>query len=235
MAMNDEETVALIAGGHTFGKTHGAADPEQYVGPEPEAAPLEEQGLGWRNTLRLGQGRGRDHQWSRGDMDGHTDSVVQQLLREPVRLRVGADQEPGRGAPVAAEGRRRRGHVPGPAENSPKRPPTMLTTDLSLRIDPAYEKISRRFHEHPGRASPTRSRERGSSSPTATWGPCRAISAPRCRPRRCSGRTPSRAVTHELVGARRHRRPQGSDPRLRAVGVPARLHRLGVGIDLPRQ
>ena len=106
MAMNDEETVALIAGGHTFGKTHGAADPDEYVGPEPEGAPLEEQALGWRNTLPQRQGRGHDHERPGGCLDGHAGRVGRQLLRDAVRQRVGADQEPGRRAPVEAEGRR---------------------------------------------------------------------------------------------------------------------------------
>jgi catalase-peroxidase len=149
MAMNDEETVALIAGGHTFGKTHGAADPEQFVGPEPEGAPLEEQGLGWRNTY--GSGNGADAitsglevtwtatptRWSNGFFDnlfGHE----WELTKSP----AGAHQwQPKDGAAA--------GTVPGPAEDSPRRLPTMLTTDLALRVDPAYEKISRRFHEHP--------------------------------------------------------------------------------------
>jgi catalase-peroxidase len=149
MAMNDEETVALIAGGHTFGKTHGAADPEQYVGPEPEGAPLEEQGLGWRNTYASGKGAdaitsglevtwtATPTRWSNGFFDnlfGHE----WELTKSP----AGAHQwQPKDGAAA--------GTVPGPAEGSPKRPPTMLTTDLALRFDPAYEQISRRFHENP--------------------------------------------------------------------------------------
>jgi len=149
MAMNDEETVALIAGGHTFGKTHGAADPEQYVGPEPEGAPLEEQGLGWKQSF--GSGKGADTitsglevtwtstptQWSNGFFDnlfGHE----WELEKSP----AGAHQWVAKGGTAV-------GTVPGPEADSPARPPTMLTTDLSLRIDPEYEKISRRFHEHP--------------------------------------------------------------------------------------
>jgi catalase-peroxidase len=149
MAMNDEETVALIAGGHTFGKTHGAADPEPYVGPEPEGAPLEEQGLGWRNTY--GSGKGADAitsgievtwtatptAWSTSYFD-NLFGYEWELTKSP----AGAHQwqpKDGGGA----------GTVPGPDAGSAMRPPTMLTTDLSLRYDPAYEKISRRFHEHP--------------------------------------------------------------------------------------
>jgi catalase-peroxidase len=149
MAMNDEETVALIAGGHTFGKTHGAADPEQYVGPEPEGAPLELQGLGWRNTF--GTGKGEDAitsglevtwtatptQWDNGFFDTLF-GFEWELSKSP----AGASQW------VAKDGAGA-GTVPGPAGSSAKRPPTMLTTDLSLRFDPVYEQISRRFHEHP--------------------------------------------------------------------------------------
>jgi catalase-peroxidase len=149
MAMNDEETVALIAGGHTFGKTHGAADPEKYVGPEPEGAPLEEQGLGWKNTF--GTGKGEDAitsglevtwtatptQWGNGFFD-NLFGYEWELSSSP----AGANQW------VAKDGAGA-GTIPGPAETSATRPPTMLTTDLSLRFDPVYEQISRRFHENP--------------------------------------------------------------------------------------
>ncbi|WP_157610878.1 catalase/peroxidase HPI [Terrabacter sp. Soil810] len=147
MAMNDEETVALIAGGHTFGKTHGAADPLTYVGKEPEAAGLEEQGLGWINTY--GTGKGKDAitsgievtwtptptQWDNGFFDmlfGHE----WELSQSP----AGAAQWVAKDAEAI---------IPAPDEGGAKRLPTMLTTDLSLRVDPAYETISRRFHENP--------------------------------------------------------------------------------------
>jgi catalase-peroxidase len=149
MAMDDEETVALIAGGHTFGKTHGAADPDEYVGPEPEAAPLENQGLGWISSY--GTGHGADTitsglevtwtttppQWSNDYFD-HLFEFEWEKTKSP----AGAWQW----QPVDGGGQDR---VPGPAEDSARRVPTMLTTDLALRVDPEYEKISRRFHEHP--------------------------------------------------------------------------------------
>jgi catalase-peroxidase len=149
MAMNDEETVALIAGGHTFGKTHGAADPDQYVGPEPEGASLEQQGLGWSNAYGTGHGAdaitsGLEVTWTSTPTrwgGGFFDNLFNyewELTKSP----AGAQQW------VAKDGAGA-GTIPGPTESSEARPPTMLTTDLALRFDPIYEPISRRFHEHP--------------------------------------------------------------------------------------
>lgn len=146
MAMNDEETVALIAGGHTFGKTHGAA-PASHVGPEPEAAGLDQQGLGWKNSF--GTGKGGDTitsgleviwtttptKWS-NNFFSNLFGYEWELTKSP----AGAHQWVAKDAGET---------IPDPFDSSKKHLPTMLTTDLSLRIDPAYEKISRRFMENP--------------------------------------------------------------------------------------
>ena len=146
MAMNDEETVALIAGGHTFGKTHGAG-PEDAVGPDPEAAPLEQQGLGWKSTYGTGKGAdaitsGLEVTWT--DTPVTWDNSFFRILFgyewELTQSPAGAHQwQPKDGAGA--------GTVPGPQDPSDRRSPTMLTTDLSLRFDPIYEPISRRFME----------------------------------------------------------------------------------------
>jgi catalase-peroxidase len=149
MAMNDEETVALIAGGHTFGKTHGAADPDRYVGPEPEGAPLEEQGLGWKNSFGSGKGRdaitsGIEVTWT-ATPTTWDNSYFETLFGfewELTKSPAGANQWQPKGGAGA-------GTVPDPEDGSLSRPPTMLTTDLALRFDPIYEPISRRFLEHP--------------------------------------------------------------------------------------
>jgi len=149
MAMNDEETVALIAGGHTFGKTHGAAVPAQYVGPEPEAADVEEQGLGWKN--KFGKGFGADTIGSGLEVTWTTtptkwsNNFFENLFKyewELTKSPAGAHQWVAKNGAGA-------GTVPDAHDPSKRHAPTMLTTDLSLRFDPAYEKISRRFYEHP--------------------------------------------------------------------------------------
>jgi len=149
MAMNDEETVALIAGGHTFGKTHGAADPIKYVGPEPEGASIEEQGLGWKNKFGTGSGddaigSGLEVIWTTTPTKWSNNFFTNlftyewELTKSP----AGANQwTPKNGAG--------KGTVPDPQDPSKRHAPSMLTTDLALRLDPAYEKISRRFYEHP--------------------------------------------------------------------------------------
>ena len=149
MAMDDEETVALIAGGHTFGKTHGAAVPDDHIGPEPEGASLEEQGLGWRNTFGSGHGRdtitsGIEVTWTATPV-AWSHSYFENLFAydwELVKSPAGANQWQPKGGAGA-------GTVPDPEDGSLTRPPTMLTTDLALRFDPNYEEISRRFLEHP--------------------------------------------------------------------------------------
>jgi catalase-peroxidase len=149
MAMNDEETVALIAGGHTFGKTHGAADATQYVGREPEGAPLEEQGLGWKNTFGTGKGNdtitsGLEVIWTPTPTrwDNTFFSVLFGYEWELTKSPAGAHQW--RPTDRAADNT-----VPDPHDPSKRRAPMMLTTDLSLRLDPVYEPISRHYYEHP--------------------------------------------------------------------------------------
>src|SRR5215472_15211084 len=146
MAMNDEETVALIAGGHTFGKTHGAGDPS-FLGPEPEAGAIEDQGLGWKSRHGTGFGPdaitgGPEVIWSQTPTKW-SNYFFENLFKyewELTKSPAGAWQWKAKGADAT---------IPDAHDNSKKRVPTMLTTDLSLRLDPAYEKISRRFYEHP--------------------------------------------------------------------------------------
>ena len=148
MAMNDEETVALIAGGHTFGKTHGAG-PEDAVGPDPEAAPIEQQGLGWKSSYGTGKGRdaitsGIEVTWTPTPVtwDNSFLEILFGYEWELTESPAGAHQWKPKGG--AGEGT-----VPDPQDPSKRRSPTMLTTDLSLRFNPVYEQISRRFLEHP--------------------------------------------------------------------------------------
>ncbi|WP_298207589.1 catalase/peroxidase HPI [Ferrimicrobium sp.] len=150
MAMNDVETVALVAGGHTFGKTHGAVpNPERYIGPEPEGAPLEQQGLGWRNLYGTGKGAdawtsGLEGAWTSDPVrwdSGFFDNLFRydwKLSQSPSGAQQWIPKDPG-----ASE------DVPDAHDSSQRHYPVMLTTDIALKVDPIYEPIARRFYEHP--------------------------------------------------------------------------------------
>jgi catalase-peroxidase len=149
MAMNDEETVALIAGGHTFGKAHGAADPDEYVGPEPEGAGLDEQGLGWKNTYGSGNAgdtitSGLEGAWTSTPIqwdNSYFDNLFGydwDLVKSPAGASQWIPTDPAAGDAV-----------PDAHDSSKKHAPIMFTTDLSLRMDPTYAPISKRFHENP--------------------------------------------------------------------------------------
>jgi len=200
MAMNDEETVALIAGGHTFGKTHGAADPDDHIDDEPESASIEEQGLGWSNSFGSGKGRdaitsGIEVTWT-STPTRWSNQYFENLFAyewELVQSPAGANQwqpKDGGGANT----------VPDPEDGSLSRPPTMLTTDLSLRVDPVYEEISRRFLEHP---------EQFADAFARAWyklthrdmGPIQRYLGPLVPQETLLWQDPVPAVDHALVGA----------------------------------
>jgi len=196
MAMNDEETVALIAGGHTFGKTHGAGD-ATLVGPEPEAAGIEEQGLGWKS--KFGTGKGADAitggpeviwtqtptKWSNHFFDNLFNNEWE-LTKSP----AGAYQWQAKGAAAT---------VPDAFDRSKKHVPTMLTTDLSLRRDPAYEKISRRFYEHPDQFADAFARAWFKLT-HRDMGPVARYLGPLVPKETLLWQDPVPAVDHELVG-----------------------------------
>jgi catalase-peroxidase len=200
MAMNDEETVALIAGGHTFGKAHGAADASQHCGPEPEGGNLEEQGFGWKSSYESGRGAhtitsGLEVTWTTtptkwsNDFFSHLFGYEWELTKSP----AGAKQwKPKNGAGE--------GMVPDAHDPSKKITPSMLTTDLALRFDPAYEKISRHFHQNP---------EEFADAFAKAWfklthrdmGPISRYLGPLFPAEPQLWQDPVPAVTHELIGA----------------------------------
>ena len=201
MAMNDEETVALIAGGHTFGKTHGAADPDEHVGAEPEGASIEEQGLGWRNSYGTGKGvdaitSGLEGTWTNTPTawDNSFFEILFGHEWELTKSPAGAHQwtpKDGAGANT----------VPDAGDPSKlTHAPTMLTTDLSLRVDPIYEPISRRFLENPDELADAFAR---------AWfklthrdlGPIARYLGPEVPSEQLIWQDPLPAVDHELVGA----------------------------------
>ena len=226
MAMNDEETVALIAGGHTFGKTHGAADASQYVGREPEGAPIEEQGLGWRNTFGTGSGddaitSGLEGIWTSNPTkwdNGFFDNLFGyewELTKSP----AGAHQW--RPTDRAADST-----VPDAHDPSKRHTPTMLTTDLSLRFDPVYEQISRRFHEHPDEFADAFARAWFKLT-HRDMGPISRYLGPEVPAEHLIWQDPVPAVDHPPGRRGRHRRAEDGGPRVRAVRLPARYARHG--------
>ena len=199
MAMNDEETVALIAGGHTFGKTHGAG-PESHVGPDPEAAPLEQQGLGWKSSFGTGKGgdaitSGLEVTWTPTPVSWDN-SFFETLFGyewELTQSPAGAHQwQPKNGAGA--------GTIPDAHDPSKSRPPTMLTTDLSLRMDPVYEPISRRFLEHPDELADAFARAWFKLT-HRDMGPVVRYLGPEIPAETLLWQDPIPAVTHELIDA----------------------------------
>ncbi len=232
MAMNDEETVALIAGGHTFGKTHGAGD-AALVGAEPESAGIEEQGLGWR--CKFGTGKGGDTvgsglevtwtttptKWS-NNFFTNLFSYDWELTKSP----AGAHQW----TPKNGGGN---GTVPDAHDPSKRHAPSMLTTDLSLRFDPAYEKISRRFYEHPDQLADAFARAWFKLT-HRDMGPIARYLGPLVPKEQLPWQDPVPAVSHPLIGekdiAALKTKILASGLSVSAVG----LDRLGVGLHLPR-
>jgi catalase-peroxidase len=200
MAMNDEETVALIAGGHAFGKTHGAG-PASHVGPEPEAAPIEEQGLGWKSSF--GTGRGND------TITGGPEVIWTQtptkwsnnFLRNLFTFEWELEKSPAGAYQWKPKGGAGAGTVPDPHDPSKHRAPGMLTTDLSLRFDPVYEKISRRFYEHPDQFADAFARAWFKLT-HRDMGPRSRYLGPEVPKEELIWQDPIPAVTHKLIDAK---------------------------------
>ncbi len=234
MAMNDEETVALIAGGHTFGKTHGAA-PATHVGPEPEAAPIEEQGLGWKNDYGTGVGKdaitsGLEVTWTTTPTKWDNDffEILFKYDWELTTSPAGAYQWKPKGDAGA-------GTVPDAFDPKKKHQPAMLTTDLSLKFDPEYKKISLRFKDHP---------EEFADAFARAWfklthrdmGPRSRYLGPLVPKEELIWQDPVPAVDHKLIDAKDIEalsRPRFSPPASPISQLVT--YRVGVGGHLPRQ
>ncbi len=231
MAMNDEETVALIAGGHTFGKAHGAVDPE-YIGPEPEGCPVQAQGFGWANSFGDGKGvhsmtSGLEGAWTNNPTrwdNGFFENLFgydYELTKSP----AGAHQWTPRN-PEAKD------TVPDAHDPSKRHAPMMLTTDLALKMDPVYEPISRRFYENPDQLADAFAK---------AWykllhrdmGPISRFLGPWVPPAQL-WQDPVPAVDHALLDESDVTALKAKILGLGPVHLPAGLHRLGVGVDLPQ-
>jgi catalase-peroxidase len=200
MAMNDEETVALIAGGHTFGKTHGAAVPVGHVGPEPEAAPLQAMGLGWTSSYGSGKGgdtitSGLEVTWT-STPTKWSNSFFSNLFGYEWEL----TKSPGGAHQWTAKGGAGAGTIPDAHDPSKRHAPTMLTTDLSLRLDPAYEKISRQFYENPDQFADAFARAWFKLT-HRDMGPISRYLGPLVPAEPQLWQDPVPPVTHELIGA----------------------------------
>jgi catalase-peroxidase len=200
MAMNDEETVALIAGGHSFGKTHGAG-PATHVGPEPEAAGIEEQGLGWKSSFGTGKGgdtisSGLEVTWTNTPTKWSNNffRILFNNEWELTKSPAGAHQWQPKGGAGA-------GTVPDAHDTSKRHPPGMLTTDLSLRFDPVYEKISRRFSEHPDQLADAFARAWFKLT-HRDMGPRARYLGPEVPAEELIWQDPIPAVNHKLIGAK---------------------------------
>ena len=230
--MNDEETVALIAGGHTFGKTHGAG-PASHVGADPEAGDIEAQGFGWTSSFNTGMGvdaitSGLEVTWTTTPTKWSTDFFKHlfgyewELTKSP----AGAHQWKPKGDAGA-------GTVPHAHDASKRIAPSMLTTDLSLRFDPAYEKISRRFMEHPDQFADAFARAWFKLT-HRDMGPRARYLGPEVPAEELIWQDPIPKVDHPLIDDKDVAALKG---KLLASGlsvVAARLDRVGVGVDVPR-
>ena len=199
MAMNDEETVALIAGGHTFGKAHGAADPNQYVGPEPEGAGIEEQGFGWKNGFGSGKGvdtisSGLEGAWTKNPVkwDNNYFENLFGYEWELTKSPAGAHQWTPKGGPAADT-------VPDAHDPSKKHAPIMFTTDLSLKMDPNYAVISKRFHANPEEFADTFAKAWFKLT-HRDMGPISRYLGPLVPSEPLIWQDPTPAVDHELIG-----------------------------------
>ncbi len=232
MAMNDEETVALVAGGHTFGKAHGAGDPA-LVGPAPEGAPLEEMGLGWKNSLGTGKGvhttssgiegawKPNPTQWDMGYFD-----MLFGYEWELVKSPAGAQQ-------WSAKNVKPEDMIPDAHDPSKKYPPMMTTADLSLRFDPIYEPIARRFHQNPKAFADAFARAWFKLT-HRDMGPKVRYLGPEVPKEDLIWQDPIPAVNHKLIGAKDIAALKKQDPGFGSVCVGAGFHRLGFGLHLPR-
>ncbi|MCU1321742.1 MAG: catalase/peroxidase [Acidobacteriaceae bacterium] len=199
MAMNDEETVALIAGGHAFGKGHGAGDPEKYVGPEPEAAPVEQQGLGWKNSLGNGVGANTISSGLEGAWTTNPARWDNEFLENLFKYEWELTKSPAGAQQWKPKGGATEGTVPDAHDPAKKHPLNMFTSDLALRFDPAYEKISRRYLENPQELADAFSKAWYKLT-HRDMGPIERYLGPLVPKEQFLWQDPVPAVDHELVG-----------------------------------